>query len=131
MARIDVQTLEQWAKLAKQARYDPEVFAHLLKIGPRQLRRYMRKVLDTSPRRWLYEQRLTRAATMLKGKERVKTVAFNLNFKTVAHFSKKFKAQYGLSPQEYRERLDGVEAQSVVAAPLAIPAIPSQRDVLP
>ena len=131
MARKDVETLEQWAQLAKQAKYDPEVFAHLLKIGPRQLRRYMRKILNTTPQQWLDEQRLTQATTMLKKKERVKTVAFNLNFKTVAHFSNKFKARYGVRPTEYMERLGGEGSQSVVAAPLAVQAIPSQRDALP
>ena len=102
MARKDVQTLEQWTALAKQARYDPEVFAHLLKVGPRQLRRYTRKILNTSPQRWLYEQRLMRAAIMLKNKALVKTVAFDLGFKTVSHFSNKFKARYGVSPKAYR-----------------------------
>ena len=104
MARKDVQTLDQWAKFAQQARYDPEVFAHLLKIGPRQLRRYTRKNLNTSPQRWLDEQRLKRAAIMLKGNELVKTVAFDLGFKSVSHFSNKFKARYGVSPKEYNEQ---------------------------
>lgn len=104
MARIDVQTLEQWADLARRAGYDQSVVARLLKVGPRQLRRYTRKVLNTSPQRWLDEQRLTRAAVMLKGNDLVKMVAFDLGFKTVSHFSNKFKARYGVSPKEYKER---------------------------
>ena len=128
MARKDVQTLEQWAELAKQAKYDPVAVARLLNVGPRQLRRYTRKILNTTPHRWLDEQRLTRAAIMLKSNGLVKTVAFDLGFKTVSHFSNKFKARYGVSPKEYKERLDGGGAQSMAAAPLAIP---SQRDVLP
>lgn len=104
MARKDVLTLEQWANLAKQARYDPCLVARLLNVGPRQLRRYTREILKTSPQRWLDEQRLRQAATMLKNKELVKTVAFDLGFKTVSHFSHKFKARYGVSPKAYKER---------------------------
>lgn len=115
MARKDVQTLEEWAELAKQANYDLFLVAQLLNIGPRQLRRYTRKILNTSPQRWLDAQRLTHAATMLKNKELVKTVAFDLGFKTVAHFSNKFKARYGMCPKEYRERPDGEVTQSVRA----------------
>ncbi|HTV42581.1 MAG TPA: helix-turn-helix transcriptional regulator [Candidatus Sulfotelmatobacter sp.] len=103
MARKDVQTLEQWAELAKQAKYDPVAVARLLNVGPRQLRRYTRKILNTTPQRWLDEQRLTQATAMLKSQELVKTVAFDLGFKTVAHFSNRFKARYGVCPKEYRE----------------------------
>lgn len=104
MARKEAQTLEQWVTLARQAGYNQSVVAQLLKVGPRQLRRYTRKVLKASPQRWLDEQRLTRAAIMLKGNDLVKMVAFDLGFKTVSHFSNKFKARYGVSPKVYKER---------------------------
>lgn len=107
MARKDVHTLEQWTELAKKAKYDPDAIAQLLNVGPRQLRRYTRKILNTTPQRWLDEQRLAHAATMLKSNELVKTIAFDLGFKTVAHFSNKFKARYGVSPKAYKEQGSG------------------------
>lgn len=106
MARKDTYTLEEWANLAKQARYDSELLADLLEIGPRQLRRYTRELFDNSPQEWLDEQRLTAAAFLLQTNELVKTIAFCLGFKSVSHFSHKFKAHYGLSPKSYKEQVE-------------------------
>ena len=104
MARKDSYTVEEWIDLAKEARYDPGSLARLLNVGPRQLRRYTRKLFNNSPQEWLDEQRLADAAILLQSKGLIKAIAFDLGFKTVSHFSRRFKAHYGLSPKSYKEQ---------------------------
>lgn len=106
MARKDIYTVEDWADLAKQARYDPELLARLLRVGPRQLRRYTRELFNNSPQDWLDEQRLADAARLLQTNELIKVVAYDLGFKTVSHFSNRFKAHFGISPKDYKEQME-------------------------
>lgn len=106
MARKDTYTVEEWSNLAKAARYDPESLAQLLDVSSRQLRRYTRKLFNNSPREWLDEQRLTDAAFLLQGNKLIKSIAFNLGFKTVSHFSNKFKTRFGISPKSYKEQFE-------------------------
>jgi AraC family transcriptional regulator of arabinose operon len=104
MARKDVYSVEEWTDLAKQARYDPESLARLLNVCPRQLRRYTHELFNNSPQDWLDERRLTDAAILLQTNELIKTIAYDLGFKTASHFSNKFKARYGVSPKSYKEQ---------------------------
>jgi AraC-like DNA-binding protein len=106
MARKDSYTVEEWANLAKQARYDPELLARLLHVCPRQLRRYTHDLFNTSPQEWIDEQRLIDAAILLQSNELIKTIAFDLGFKTVSHFSNKFKIRYGISPKDYKRHVE-------------------------
>jgi AraC-like DNA-binding protein len=61
----------------------------------------------TTPRTWLYEQRLDRARALLRtaGHEgpTVGSVALSVGFKDPSHFSRAFKARYGSSPADYRK----------------------------
>jgi AraC-like DNA-binding protein len=107
MARKDFYTVEEWVDLAKQARYDPDSLARLLNVCPRQLCRYTRELFDNSPQEWLDEQRLADAAILLQSDDLIKTIAYDLGFKTVAHFSKKFKSRHGMSPKEYKKSVTG------------------------
>jgi AraC-like DNA-binding protein len=103
MARKDFYNVEDWAYLAKQAKYDTELLARLLNVCPRQLRRYTRELFNNSPQEWLDERRLVDASILLQGNDLVKTIAYELGFKTAAHFSKKFKVRFGVSPKAYKE----------------------------
>lgn len=62
----------------------------------------------TSPGRWMTGQRLTRAAQALRDPRQtdrtITEIAFRFGFKDAAHFSRAFKASYGLSPREYRRQ---------------------------
>jgi AraC-like DNA-binding protein len=106
MARKDTYPVEEWTNLAKQARYDPESLAQLLDVSPRQLRRYTRDLFNNSPQEWLDEQRLIDAAILLQSNDLIKAIAFDLGFKTVSHFSNKFKERFGLSPKSYKDQLE-------------------------
>jgi AraC-like DNA-binding protein len=61
----------------------------------------------TTPRGWLYAQRLDRARALLPkaGREgpTVGSVALSVGFKDSSHFSRAFKARYGSSPADYRK----------------------------
>ena len=104
MARKDTFTVEDWTDLAKEARYHSEQLALLLNVGPRQLRRYTHELFNNSPEAWLYDRRLADAALLLQSEASIKTIAFKLGFKTVSHFSNKFKARYGVSPKRYKDQ---------------------------
>lgn len=102
MARKDFYTVEEWTDLAKEARYESDSLARLLNVGTRQLRRYTRELFNNSPQEWLDNRRLADAAFLLQSNELIKTIAYELGFKTVSHFSKKFRERYGMSPKEYK-----------------------------
>lgn len=93
--------IEHWIQLAEQSTYSAMVMSRSLGISKRQLRRYARTCLNRSLQNWLDEQRLIRAGQMLKKVQMVKVVAFQLGFKQVSHFSRKFKLRYGVCPTAY------------------------------
>lgn len=93
--------------MAEKSSYSAPAISKKLQISPRQLRRYAQASLGRSPQDWLNEQRLTRAGQMLKKVRMVKTVAFQLGFKQVSHFSREFKLQYGVSPTGFLVWIDG------------------------
>jgi len=96
--------VEDWAQMAEQADYQSWRLAELLKICPRQLRRYTQKLFHCSPRHWLNHQRLLDAAAMLLETDLpVKVVAAQVGFKQHSHFSRQFKLQYNFSPSAFQD----------------------------
>ncbi len=61
---------------------------------------------NSTPRRWLYDQRLDRARTMLSTADPrapiVTEIASRVGFKDPSHFSRAFKARYGVTPADFR-----------------------------
>ena len=101
MARTDIDNREQWREVARQSRYRLKPLSEQLEICQRQVRRYSWDVFGCSPQDWLDQERLTLAPDLLKELRSVKQVAFDLGFKHVSHFSRKFKERYGLPPTAY------------------------------
>ncbi|HTR43099.1 MAG TPA: helix-turn-helix transcriptional regulator [Pseudomonadales bacterium] len=131
MVRKDFNAVEEWPKIARQATYNTRQLANLLEVCPRQVRRYTRKLFNSSPRQWLNEQRLTDAALMLENNKLVKTIAFDLGFKTVSHFSHAFKSRYGASPLEFKKQKNSgasvpITQMSATGNSLALPAKPNR-----
>jgi len=93
--------IQQWLKMAEESTYSALVMSKNLEVSPRQLRRYTHTRFGRSPQDWLNEQRLIRAGQMLKKVRMVKTVAFQLGFKQVSHFSREFKLRYGVPPTDF------------------------------
>jgi len=92
---------EPWSVLALEAQFRCSELARLLHRSTRQLRRYSRQRFGCSTQTWLDEQRLQAAVDLLKQENSVKTVAGTLGFKQVSHFSRQFKARYGVPPSRY------------------------------
>jgi AraC-like DNA-binding protein len=69
----------------------------------RALQYAFREQLNTTPKQWIQEQRLTLAMEALQRKgERlsIKTVALRCGYPQVSQFSKAFKARFGISPSQ-------------------------------
>jgi AraC family chitin signaling transcriptional activator len=108
MARmIHLSNVTEWSKLAEKSAYQAATLANELHISQRHLRRYTHKIFGRSPQNWLNEQRLVKAAEMLKRMRAAKAVAFQLGFKQPSHFSREFKLHYGVSPAKYLVWSDG------------------------
>jgi AraC-like DNA-binding protein len=60
----------------------------------------------TSPFRWIWEQRLERAAGLLadpgQAARSVTSIAYGTGFKDASHFTRAFKARFGAGPRDYR-----------------------------
>lgn len=76
----------------------------LAKLSGRSLstfNRDFRKVFNTSPHSWLLKQRLMKARELLlTTNKKASEVYLELEFKDLAHFSRTFKKEFGISPSE-------------------------------
>lgn len=92
---------------ANLRRYDLDVdmVAAAHRLSPRYLRRLF-AAEGTSPGRWIWERRFERARAdladpLLAGRS-VTDLALGWGFNDMSHFSRGFRARYGLSPRAYR-----------------------------
>lgn len=76
----------------------------LADISQSTLQRLFKQHTGKTPREFIKELRMVTAAhRLLVTNDRVSTIAYELGFETLSHFSKKFKSVYGMSPQQYRK----------------------------
>jgi len=101
MARVAIQSFEQWRELAQRSKYCAAGVARELEISRRQLRRCTLAAFGDQPHHWLMHERLAAAAQRLTLLRSVKRVALEFGFKQVSHFSREFKLYYGLSPTAF------------------------------
>ena len=84
----------------------PTVVAQALGMSVRYLHALFRAE-DTSPFRWIMEQRLEKAARRLadprEAGRSITNIAFGVGFKSAAHFTRTFKRRYGVVPRDYRQ----------------------------
>lgn len=74
--------------------------------SPTHLRRLFQKVIGMSPRQWLLEHRLQKAAQMLQATDKtVQQIADACGFESLSHFNRYFKAKFGIAPSQYRNLL--------------------------
>ena len=110
MARAEIYNLTWWRGMAEKSRYNAGWLAREINISRRQLQRYTQRFFGLSPQGWLNQQRLSIAGDLLKQFRSVKRVAFQLGFKQISHFSREFKAHYGLCPVSYLQWHDRQQA---------------------
>lgn len=84
----------------------PGEIARELGISLRQLERLFMRHLDTSPKRFILETRLDRARNLLVQTDRsITEVAIASGFRSPSHFSKVYRARYGIAPVSQRSTL--------------------------
>jgi transcriptional regulator GlxA family with amidase domain len=80
----------------------PEM-AEMLGISAGQLRRVVKQHADATPRLWLRNLRLERAADLLANPSlRIKEVQSMVGIADASHFARDFRDRFGTSPSEYR-----------------------------
>lgn len=85
-----------------------ESLAEIAGVSLRTLQRIFRERFDTSPMSWLMEARLLEAARLIRaGDDPVTKIAYRVGFKDPSHFTRRFKARFGVSPNEYRRGAGG------------------------
>ncbi len=90
-----------------QSPISPSLIAEEIGISTRQLERLFGKFLNTSPKKYFMELRLERARNLLLQTESsVTEVAFACGFESAGHFSRVYRATYGITPMQQRSRLD-------------------------
>ena len=82
-----------------------EELADMLNVSPRHLARRFRALLGCTPHDYLTARRLARAKELLaQGAFNVTQVAEVLGFPTIHTFSRWFRREAGLTPQDYRRK---------------------------
>ncbi len=88
--------------------YEPSGLADLAGLNGMSLSTFKREFnrrYQQSPGRYIRGRRLEKAAQLLRKTDlRVSDVAFDCGFQDLAHFSRLFSKEYGLSPTKFRER---------------------------
>lgn len=80
----------------------PEMAA-VLGISAGQLRRVVKDARGATPRQWLCNLRLERAAHLLSDTSlRIKEVQSRVGISDASHFARDFRDRFGTSPTEYR-----------------------------
>ena len=80
-----------------------EEFAQLLNMSLATFKRQFNAIYNCPPARYILLKRLERAKELLELTDQtVTSITFNCGFKTVSHFSRKFKEIYGIPPSQIR-----------------------------
>jgi len=80
-------------------------FARMTQRSVASFKREFQEYYHTTPGRWLTRTRLKSARQLLDtSKKNVGEIAFDCGFENVSHFSRIFKANYGVSPTQYRKK---------------------------
>ncbi len=89
----------------KDPTLDVEWIAREACVSRSQLFRKIKSLTGQSPSELIRDVRLQRAALLLAGGgTSAKEVAYNCGFESASHFSRAFKARYGVSPTEYMQQ---------------------------
>jgi signal transduction histidine kinase/DNA-binding NarL/FixJ family response regulator len=107
LSKRDQAFLQKLGRITGQHHGNPEFdisgMASSMAVGERSLQRKLKALLGMSPADYLREYRLQQAMERLRAGERPGDVAFATGFVSQAHFSKCFRAQFGVSPSQARE----------------------------
>ena len=108
-----------WETLAVQAKFCPHALATLCNVSLRTLQRRFDRTYGMPVGHWMRQLRLARAYNRIASGETVKSVAYDLHFKQLSHFSRVFKEAYGVAPTLISPR-GAAKAELARRDPLAI-----------
>jgi AraC-like DNA-binding protein len=89
---------QEWEKRAKAARYRARDVAKSFGISLRTLQRHFQERYGLKVSNWLTALRMQEAYRRVAEGEMVKSVAIELGYKQLSHFSRDFKRYYGVPP---------------------------------
>ncbi|EGQ8324792.1 AraC family transcriptional regulator [Vibrio cholerae] len=90
--------LKEWVLSQLDQPIRLEQLAQLCQLSPTQFQRHFKAQTGLTPYAWLRRLRLEQAMKLLQSGKPGTDVAYQVGFYDQAHFSKAFKATYGLSP---------------------------------
>ena len=93
--------IENWEKLARDARFRPAVIAALCPISLRQLERFFAARFNTTPRTWAKALKCRLARQLIAQGWSNKAVACEVGFANESHLCHEFKRVYGTPPQTF------------------------------
>src|SRR5262249_40918113 len=105
--RSSLMWVRDWGDVAYAVGYRPTELSRRCRTSVRTLERFSQRSEHKPLEEWLRELRLRRALILLRSGATVKVVAAELSYKQCSHFSRQFKAFYGLPPSE----ISGVDAE--------------------
>lgn len=77
--------------------------AQLTNLSLSSFKKEFNRVYNDTPNNYLIGERIKEVAQLLlNSNESITNIAYDCEFKTLAHMSRVFKAKYGVSPSEYR-----------------------------
>ena len=90
------------------AKFDVNSLAESLKISRGQLYKKLKEFRNMTPVEYLRNQRLERAATLLSESPEmtVQEVMIQVGMPDAANFYRRFKEKYGMSPNQYKLRMN-------------------------
>jgi AraC family transcriptional regulator len=98
-----------------------ETLSKSVNLSPSRLRQLFKKETGCSPIQYVKALRMQHAEQLLrKTFLSIKEVAFLCGGKDVSYFVREFKKQYGLTPTEFRARIQSSPENTPQTSPLAI-----------
>lgn len=83
-------------------------YAQLCNMSLSSFKRKFKSIYQTTPLQYIQQKRLEKSRELLAISDlSISDVAYDCGFKSLSHFSKKFKEFYGISPSEFRLTLSG------------------------
>lgn len=81
-------------------------YAHLCGLSLSTLKRKFKEETGDSPMRWIVQRRLNESCKIMTDRSlNISSIAFQVGFESLAHFSKAFSVHYGCSPSSFRKKL--------------------------
>ena len=93
--------IEDWEKLAREAKFQPSVIAALCPISLRHLERFFAAQFNMTPRTWAKKLKCRLARQLISQGWSNKAVAGEVGFADESHLCHEFKRIYGAPPQRF------------------------------